>query len=141
MKKKDWIKRILMVVKEHKVSAYELSKHTTMSQMGANNILSGASSNPNETSLNLVSDYFKEKYKINPDWLKTGREPKNMVGMADPKFLDQFSEEVRREKLREVVLFINYNREELLKDELFQTWIEREAYRVALNLIKNSSED
>lgn len=61
LKTKDLIQLIIDLSSELEVTAYEFGKNTDISIMGANNILTGTSTNPRRKTLYKMMEYLKSK--------------------------------------------------------------------------------
>ncbi|WP_295093691.1 hypothetical protein [uncultured Flavobacterium sp.] len=65
LSKREKLKFILEKVEEIQLSAYEISKGTTLTEAGVSRILKGIAKNPHEKSLNIILEYLESKSKLN----------------------------------------------------------------------------
>ena len=55
---KLYLQKIISTIKERGLTAYEISKNTSLSEVGIKKILSGTSKNPRDTTLLILQDYL-----------------------------------------------------------------------------------
>lgn len=58
---KEKYKLVKDLTKKHKITAYEISKYTNLSQAGILNIISGRSIRPHESTLNEILSFLEER--------------------------------------------------------------------------------
>ncbi len=106
--KKEKIKRILKIISDQDVTAYELSKDTGLNESGLGRFINGKTKSPHDGTLNILYNYF------------FGSEVE--VDSALPKTLGKYS-------LKEVGDFVAENFENVRKESEFFNLVMNEKKR------------
>lgn len=85
--KSDKLKEILRLVEKYKVTNYEISKNTGLTEAGLGKIMSGKTQNPRSETIDIIYNYVVGKYKGDFEHLG-GRslEPEFSVQEYSPKY-------------------------------------------------------
>lgn len=61
MNKLEKLELIRDLCSRHSVTAYEIGKHTKISNFAAHKILTGSTQNPNEVTVDIILDFLRER--------------------------------------------------------------------------------
>lgn len=139
IEKEKRIQRLKDVIKEEKITAYEIAKHTSLSEAGINKILSGKIKTPNVSTMAILANFLHGHYRINPEWIDMGADPKKYLTLPNPEEFAGMSTEDKKAKLNEVAVFIAHHEEEMLGNPIFKNLVERKSYELAIKMIQSEN--
>lgn len=79
---------IIELCKKHDITAYEIGEKTSVSNVAAHNILTGATENPRGKTLNVILEYIEERI--------TGKNVPGHKNYEKPEFPHIFAEEAAK---------------------------------------------
>jgi len=133
------IQRLKDVIKMEKITAYEIAKKTSLSEVGIGKIINGTIKKPNISTIEILSAFLCSNYKINKEWVNTGEGSKKYMNIPNEKEFGDMPREDRMSKLNEIAVFIAHNEEDMLKNPVFKNLIERKSYELAIKMIKSEN--
>lgn len=139
--KQHILKRIIEVSEELQLTAYEFAKHIGMTEVGISKILKGEVKNPNKTSLKELIGFLQQHHNINKDWLLQGTGLMKEVSLPQAKEYEQLSDSLKRKKLDEVAVFVAHHEQELMKNPIFRSIVERKGYQLVIAKLRDTKVD
>ncbi len=140
MSKKERIDRIVKAFKEFKVTGYEVAKHCPVTETGVNKILNRKIVTPNDSTLEILENYLHEKYHLSLSWLRTGTGPETMPSIPTETEFREKTELQQKDIIKELSVFIAYNKKAFFEDEVFKSVVEQRAYEMVIELMKKDSQ-
>lgn len=135
--KEKKLQRIKDSIKAEKITAYEIAKNTTLSEVGIHKILNGSIKSPNGSTLNAITLFLTGHYNFSEEWIDTGRGQEKEVVVPQDGSFQYMSETKRDSKINEIAVFIAHNEKEMLKNPIFKNLIERKTYEAVIMIIKS----
>ncbi|MEL6919020.1 MAG: helix-turn-helix transcriptional regulator [Bacteroidota bacterium] len=139
MVKQEKLKRILMLIKERRITAYEIAAKTSLSEVGINKILNGNSTNPHQATVDILAQYLSEHHNIEENWFDKGEGIKQSMNLPSREELEGLSSSEKHEIVSKLCAFIVYNEEEFLNDKIFYNLVERKAYELMIKMMQDNS--
>ncbi len=139
MSKNQIVKRIQESLETKNITAYEIAKNTKLSEVAINRIKRGEVKNPNDNTINILSEYLETHYGINKVWLTTGQGIEQLPTLPAMEQLQKMASGEKEKKLNQIATFIIKNETDMMENALFKSFIEKLAYRIVIDTMNQKN--
>lgn len=132
--------RLNKIFKHYNMTKYsEFAEKTGLSHQVSSNYLKGKQKPDAERLIQIIQSFDE----INVEWLMLGKG--EMLKKDDKRFnneekniLDNITKDLSKVDIENIVRFISYNDEELMKNPIFENYINKKGYKIALDILSKN---
>ncbi len=139
MSKSEIVDRIKTSMDSNGITAYEISKNTQLSEVGINRIRKGEIKNPNDSTIEKLSEFLESRYGISKTWLLTGKGLQYFPVLPVDEHFSRMASAEKERKFNQIATFVIKHESEMMQNALFKSFVEKLAYRIVIDTMNEKN--